>query len=541
MEVFVRNLPDSITEKQVRRYFGPILAKLEINTFHCQKLKGRGLATLTFLDVYKGKNFLLLHGQTKSGREGFVTVQQRLFHMGKPVNCSESNKLPDPYLLQSLQKEENEKISASKNRKPKPVQGRPRDLQRDFSILGISCGRWDYIERRLVFYTHFHDQREGRLVFGRRALTVYLGSKPYHLQAHQIEIPYNSVESMTIGNQANATITVSLAEAPKMYENVSQPDELNSLYDGMRKLGFQHSQPSVKRKRIMAISKSHEVVVSSCLCYRFVMLQSSDILRIQALKRITGVPQIISWDTTVVTELKFPAQMTMLNSALAGPKYSKFPFELKFQLQKLAQNGYLPPPKVLRFMDAIVHVVESVADSVATAAIRRLHNQIPFPGPNTESSELSLQTLSESFVRNMEAVVRERAYSAGIDQTYDHIAPIHKAMVTPAGIYLSGPEPEVKNRVLRKYSAFSNYFLQVSFLDEDGEQIWYQRETSNWNIYHIRFKRVLEGVINIAGRGYEVSGLHLKGSHCLGFSRFLVHLLSGFRGRDLICSDIFYP
>lgn len=515
----MRNLPDSITEKQVRRYFGPILAKLEINTFHCQKLKGRGLATLTFLDVNKGQNFLLLHGQTKSGREGFEKVQQKLFHMKKPVNCTESNKLPDRYLLKSLQKEEIEKINAGKNRKLKPAQGQPRKCQREFNIFGISCGRWDYIERRLVFYTHFHDQREGRLVFGRRALTIYLESKPY-LLAHQIEIPYNSVESMTIGNKANATITVSLAEAPKMYEIVSPPEGPTELFSGLKNLSLQISQPAVKRKRIMAVSKSHEVVVSSCLCYRFVLRDSADIFQVQALKRITEIPQYISWDTTVVTELKFPAQMTLLNSALGGPQYSKFPFELKFQIQKLAQNGYLSPLKVLSFMEAIARFGVDVTDSVPIAAIRRLYNQIPFPGPNTEASELSLETLSELFVQNSETIIREQAYSAGVAKTYEHIAAIHKAMVTPAGTYLSGPEPEVKNRVLRKYSAFSNYFLQVSFLDEDGEQIWYEPETSNEDIYHKRFKRILEGVINIAGRGYEVS-FYMSSTHCL----IICHLL----------------
>ena len=521
--MFVRNLPDSITEKQVRRYFGPILAKLEIHTFHCQKLKGRGLATLTVLDVTKGKSFLLVHGQTKPGREGFDKVRQKLFHMRKPVNCFEGNKVPDQYLLQSLQKEENEKVHAKKNRKSKPIEGRLRDLQRVFSISRISCGRWDYMQNRLAFFSHFQEQREGRLVFGRRALTVHMRNPYLYLPTHQIEIPYNSIESMTIGNQSNATVTVSLAEAPKMYEEVPQPGDLTALVSGMKKVGFQNPQPNVRRKRIMAIGKSHEVVVSSCLCYRFVLLNSSDILRIQALKRISEIPQSIPWDTTVVTEFNFPAQVTMLNFALGGHNYSKFPFELKFQLQKLAQNGYLSPPMVLKFMEAIAPHIPNVTDSVATAAIRRLDNQIPYPGPNADVSDLSLETLSDLFTHNLETVIRERAYSIGSAKTYEHIAPIHKAMVTPTGIFLSGPEPEVKNRVLRKYSTFSSYFLQVSFLEENGEQIWYQRETSNEDIYHIRFKRILEGVINIAGRGYEVGSLHVHGSH-FTFNHFLGEL-----------------
>ena len=58
---------------------------------------------------------------------------------------------------------------------------------------------------------------------------------------------------------------------------------------------------------------------------------------------------------------------------------------------------------------------------------------------------------------------------------------------------------------LNRYSKNSNYFLQVSFLDENGESIWHDRVVSNDEIYLFRFKKVLEGVINVAGRGYEVS------------------------------------
>ena len=86
----------------------------------------------------------------------------------------------------------------------------------------------------------------------------------------------------------------------------------------------------------------------------------------------------------------------------------------------------------------------------------------------------------------------------------EHIEQILKAVVTPTGIHLYGPEPEIKNRVLRKYSSHIDYFLQVSFLDENWERIWYDRVTSNEEIYHARFKGVMQGVINIAGRGYEV-------------------------------------
>ena len=518
----MRNLPDSITDKQVRRYFEPILARLQIHTFHCQKHKGRGWATLTILDVKKGQYFLRLHGQTNPGREAFDRVQQKLFHLRKPVNCTQSNKPPDHHLLQSLRKEENDKINASKTHKSKSTEGRLRDTQRRFGMLGLLCGQWDYTGRQLVFLSHFHEQRGGHLVFGRRSLTIQLSNPHSHLPAQQMEIPYNSIQSMTVGTQSNPTVTLSLAEAPKMYEDTIHLDELSDISNGLKKLNFSNPRVVAERRRIMAISKSHEIVVSSCLYYRFALLNSSDIPRIQALNKIPEIPSSICWDTTVVTELKFPVQMTRLNTALAGSKYGDFPFEVKFQLQRLAQNGYLSPPMVLKVMKVVGHIFPSITHSIAIAAIRRLDNQIPYAGPDTDASELSLETLSDLFAENVKMVIRERAYSVGLAEMYDHIAPIHKAMVTPAGTYLSGPEPEVKNRVLRKYTEFSSYFLQVSFLDENGEQIWFERDTSNEEIYHARFKRVLEGVINIGGRGFEVSGLFTHDSFPIDFSTLLV-------------------
>jgi hypothetical protein len=46
-------------------------------------------------------------------------------------------------------------------------------------------------------------------------------------------------------------------------------------------------------------------------------------------------------------------------------------------------------------------------------------------------------------------------------------------MVTPTGTYLYGPDPERKNRVLRKYSDHLEYFIRVQFLDEDNQPIFH--------------------------------------------------------------------
>lgn len=326
------------------------------------------------------------------------------------------------------------------------------------------------------------------------------------LPLQQVEIPYSSVQSVTVGSNNNPSINFSLSEAPKLFES----SNATALEVAFQSLAIRKGSQETTRKRITALSKEHEIVVSSCLCYRMMLSNPTDIAGIRALRHLPEIPDSISWDTSEVMTTPFGAQMTALNSALSGLRYSNLPFELKFQIQKLAQNGYLSPAKVVKLLAVISRHVKDRDVRVVTQSVRTLYGQIPFVGPATEASELSLETLTQILVENQESIIRGETYVPDLADQYDHIASVHKAMVTPTGIYLYGPEPEVKNRVLRKYSRFPEYFLSVSFLDEDGEPLRLDRQTSGKEMYYERYKRVLQGVINIAGRGFEVRSLCLK-------------------------------
>lgn len=512
MEVFVRNFPDQTTEKQVNNFFRKVLEKLGIHIYYCEKLKGRGCARLTILDVGKARQFLKTHGQTEPGLRGFAKVPQKLEHMGRPINCSLSNNAPDPLLLQSLKKEQSDRDAVSHSQKPKIVSRKANiptnaeENRRAFNISQLKCGQWTYEGNDLAFTTYYQERRRGRVLFGTRALLIKLASLPPDTPSHQVEIPYNSVESFTVGPKSSASMTFLLREAPKFFESLitTTANNGNNLEDLLQNLGFQSQKQGFKRKRIVALSKSHEAVVSSCMCYR-VLLDSADVARVTALKRFPEIPISISWNTSDIMSIPFAAEMTRLNTALTGATYGSLPFELKFQMQKLAQNGVLGPSKVVELLGVVARHFDKNKDAATVVqSVRNLYDQIPFPGPGTEASDLSLATLSERLVQNQESILREHSYSTGLADRYDHITSVHKATVTPTGIYLYGPDDEVKNRVLRKYSAFPNHFLSVAFLDEDGETLRLDRQTSGEDIYWQRYKKVLEGVINIAGRGYEV-------------------------------------
>ncbi|KAK4694786.1 RNA-dependent RNA polymerase, partial [Lecanoromycetidae sp. Uapishka_2] len=430
MEVIVRNLPDQITEKQVDAYFRKVLNKLGIKTFQTQKLRSRGCATITILDLGRARQFMMVHGQTQPGAKGFASVQQKLFHMNRSLNCTQSNKIPDEYLLKALKKEESDR---------------------------------------------------------------------YARQIRKATIVPGKLEN---SNPAKLTET---QQAPKFYEsldtNMASPNG-NDLTNMLQNMSLRRSSQNYTRKRISA-------------------------LRVQALKSFPAIPDSISWTTSTITKQSFAAQMTSLNSFLAGAKYSNLPFEIKFQIQRLAQNGILSPSRTSKILTVVARQLTLRSNvKIVARSIRSLCEQLPFAGPDTEASDLSLSTISEMLSQNQEFIEREESYSKGLAEQHEHIADVHKAMVTPTGIYLHGPEPEVKNRVLRKYSAYPNHFLSVSFMDEEGESLRFDRQTSGEEIYHDRFKKVLEGVINIAGRGYEFLGFShssLRSQTCWFMAPFTIN------------------
>ena len=448
MEIVVRNLPDSITEKQVETFFRPVLTNLSINSFHCRKLKNRSFATITIVDIYKAQKFLQLHGQMAPGREHFEQVKQKLYHMKRPISCSKSTGTPDKFLLQSLEREESEKLTV-KARKAKPSSSRVQDLQRKFDIVSLHCGHWDYLQGRLVFMTHFQEQRAGTMIFRKQAVTIDLHPINDIQPGHRVEVPYATIESFTIGNRAIPAVTYSLSAPPKLLEHLAFSTVESMLTENMRILGFQKQQPTFKRKRITALRKGHEVVVSSCLCYRVMLQQPHDIPFLQALKRATEIPESISWDTTHILKFDFPAQLSRLNTVLGGSQYDNVAFEVKFQFQRLAQMGYLPPAIIVDLFRTVYRTPSKIDHATMIAAIRKLSNHIPFAGPETEASDLSVKTLSNLLTQYQELAARELLYS-NLAEKYEHIALIHKVSVTPVGLMLSGPEPEVINRVLRK-------------------------------------------------------------------------------------------
>ena len=493
MEVFINNLPDQISDKQLEKYLRPILANLSIHVFCTQKLSRRGCAKITFLHASQGQQFLNIHGQTSAGS---VPTRQ-LHHMTHAIHFMPSRHRPDLHLLLALREEEYPKRKTNTNGQKAPAKSSSTKLERKFEYSSFSSGLWDYVDANLVFLPYFKDVKGGIIVFGKRSLSVLFSSPAIY----RLEVPYSSIHSITQGTTRGHSLTLTVFETAKAFECLP----IDSTVLLMQKLSLKARQAQkTKWKRVGCISTAHESVFSNCFVYR-IELPTSSIGATNTLKRAQEIPEITPWPSLVYPpERSFASELTRLSTAFAS-KYEDIPFRLKFQMQRLVQLGYLSPERVRRLLPEISLMTTRSDLAICVSAVCKMFNQIQYTGPGADAEEFSLTKLI-GLLRSNEAACKANPYYSAREQVLTNKASIHKAIVTPAGTYLYGPDQEPMNRVLRKYSKYLDYFLKVTFADEDGEALRYNPGVSNSDIYHTRFKKVLGSIINIAGRGFQFLG-----------------------------------
>jgi len=283
------------------------------------------------------------------------------------------------------------------------------------------------------------------------------------------------------------------------------------------------AQPQTKKSRVCNLGVQHSASAGSCLVYRLRLSNPADLTQISNfLKKTHGTPSHFSFTTTMRQVIKdYTEEMGKLENKLQTA--TSIPWSIRFQLQRLATNGLLPPDKVSKLLSHIVTIIYSREESSIVEGIRRLFRSLPYPGPDQDESTFKTATLLETIKQYAD----EFAYHGSVYETaerHSQLALVHRVTITPAGNYLEGPELETKNRVLRKYPQHTDYFIRVHFTDENGEALRNDPTTSRWDIFHNRFNRVLDSSINIAGRRYTFLGFShssLRASQCWFMAPFV--------------------
>lgn len=510
MDVFCSRLPPHITKNELDRLLTGPLNDCGVQVFHIEKFHNKGLATITILDPHAAQVFLNRYGVPQNAPHHQMALR-RINYARRFIRLERSNRDPTDLSLQSLRHEANQRAKALLEGRATHQQSKARRDLTKFSVNMLQCGTYDYpkdarlrSDAKLLFMAHFTDPRPGTIHFGKKEAIVILGPEG-GLQL-RVDLPYNDCLDIVLGTHQEPSVSFALTLPPKMYEIDMLGTSLQLLSLGPATAKAQ--QP--KKVRIPAISAFHHKIVGSCFVYRLFVSDYKQLANIKAiLSRSAKMCSVLS----VQTRTDFPRE-TLENSFLRlnhelmdTNRFGAKPFKLRFQVERLARNGYLPPHQVVSLLPKISELHTAYGLDATLSGLRRFARSIPFPGPTVEHTEFTngkLEQLLDHLVACYDKYSPDNPWE--LANRHVHINLIHKVIVTPSGIRLEGPEPEPTNRVLRKYSDNTDDFIRVVFQDEHGGPVRYDPRTDLSRIYHQRFKNVLDTDILVCGRAFSFLG-----------------------------------
>ncbi|KAL9600254.1 MAG: hypothetical protein Q9219_003298 [cf. Caloplaca sp. 3 TL-2023] len=487
IEVFIRKEKAFASASALNRFLTARLAPYGISSFEIRILIPRNLALLITHKRREGEEFLRRFKQFK------MWQWPKWQYEGEKLTIRPSTNTPNQVLIWVLQREEKVRLLNGLNTLAVPQAEPPR---RDFRISSLACGNWEYMGSEVYFHPYHIAFIDATITFGDRQFVLESCIKPDPNSSelvsypppeddvdqelrYRLIFPYSAMVSVTLDRKQSVDESVlhpivgiisTMMEAPKMWIN-----KFRGI--GLQDLPWQIS--------------------TSCQVYHLRLDNSTDFSYLFRLERQGLFPQSsISSISALNLGESFLDQIDQLLAALDDPKFG-FTYPIKFQLQKLAQNGYLPPRVVGSLLVHVSFMKQKYQPTSTIAAIRRLFQQLPYPGPSTQASELDIGAVITLLQQNVESV--------DPDPVQDNLI-IHRAEVTPTAVYLAGPDPEAGNRVLRKYARFSDFFLRVTFMDENGEGFFFSRERVNAVIYHERFNEILNDGISVGGRLFKFLG-----------------------------------
>ncbi|OTA57896.1 RdRP-domain-containing protein [Hypoxylon sp. EC38] len=527
LEVYIPDLPRGLTEHGLTTHLTPIINdRLGIAEWVCQKHSRKTFGTITFLHRIHGERFLL---------------QPRFFLLGQWVIFRKSKNNPDPFLLKSMRKTADD-LQVRDEDEESPA----KDKKITFEVRSLSCGHYEYPEGTFTYTADIEWPIRGATNVAKFARDTLIITFESYSGPLRMEIPYRTIHEIIVAERPTS-LTLTLWEAPRFFQITSSgnamPQSLGSLMSGMRisapPLGANRAERNRLSQIPHAISGKHGEILGQSLVYRIEASPSSFNSKLQLLKekdKLTvsyfDFPHIWQGRTYMADGMKTFKEL--LNECYIN---ALVPFDVLFQFQALVQNGYLLPQTVIALLRRLCQIVrearaEGPSNSKANeanghtsnlngvdgpkknaspsfpfsaGAVKKLFSQIPFPGPDVDASTFGVDEIW-SYLETNEKDIREGTAKELISERIgQNLVLVYKVQVTPTRITLLGPEPEAKNRILRKFPHHIGFFARVQFCEEDGQDLFFNAKVSLDLIWN-RFKAILMQGIPIAGRQYMFLG-----------------------------------
>lgn len=535
VEVFITQVPDHLTDQSLKRSLNPFIAKLGLTDWTCQKFRGQRSGLITFLHLSHGEKFLSVHGELAI--PGFNPMGQqrkrpRLHFLGAGIFCRKSRSSPDPFLLRSLMNaaEEREKKDQSQ---PPPASDKTVSFQLD----GLSCGHYEYPDGQFAYTADIEWPAQGTAKFGRDTLIINYTCLQIPLR---VEIPYRAIYQVFVSARPTSLV-LTLWESPRFFLTTGQ--DLISLMSQLGVSGTSSGMNNVTKFRLSHLSKtdktdnstSHDEILGQSLVYRLKISPQDFESRLQRLREKENLKFSYYEFPSTLTGRTYMADELKVFHRLITQCYGIVPFDVLFQLHGLVHNGFLLPQTVGALIDrlrktasmpftdgylrsttngtngtkngghGIYGVMNASSIPFSAGAIKKLFSQISFPAPDVEATMFSLDEIWSCLETNEKEIRYGTTKDLMSERVHQNLIMVYKVQVTPTKFTLLGPEPEAKNRVLKKFPNHTGHFLRVQFCEEDGQDLFFNAKVSLNQIWS-RFKNFLLNGVLIAGRRYEFLG-----------------------------------
>ncbi|KAK3073218.1 hypothetical protein LTS18_014476, partial [Coniosporium uncinatum] len=323
---------------------------------------------------------------------------------GRELRIYKSKRRPDEFLVKCLEFIENNRPEHMANGiTPNP--GRIQH-QKIFDFRTVSCGVWDFKNSELVFTPCSDDRKKGALIFGQRSLVLLLQPNEKDNETCRVDISYFNIDSITTGDDDNPTVTLTLKHAPQIYRMIGIADALRDLSINGPNGVLQSSALEAGKIRISAMSENHSSVAGNCFVYRLALTKYYEVSKVaELLSDNSRYPSVIAWPTPLNRQKHtYEEDYAALVDSIGNiARYGTLEWPLRFQIQRLADNGYMSPRKVMQILPHIAEIAKESGWIAAAEAVqlrkylaRKLPRKLPRKSTKSKRWRKSCATMQES-------------------------------------------------------------------------------------------------------------------------------------------------
>lgn len=236
--------------------------------------------------------------------------------------------------------------------------------------------------------------------------------------------------------------------APKVYSAEDNPfPELQNLNLSTNR----NRMASPKKVRVPALNDSHAKVAGTCFVYEVIL--GDDIATLSLSELLRGGPEMPSISRMRIHSVKpirsYDVQMEGLRIVLSHDWNGHLPFAVRFQMLKIVRAGRLSPDSMTALVPELVKMgFKGTPQQACADAVRHFIAGMDSPHPSLPAGDYSTESLIHKLREALTASLKDSSVYRTV-KAHSHLVLVHHVSITPCGLYLEGPSPEVCLSIFR--------------------------------------------------------------------------------------------